>query len=98
MRYARCLSSHCHSLTIPKIRLFGDPVTTGREAPELQIEVTARLGDTGPKIEHSPSHDVVPNVVDGWTFGNALGVGVLSVQEWWTVTDIIVHDLPPDVS
>lgn len=28
--------------------------------------------------------------VDGWAFGDALGVGIRSISQWWTVKNVSV--------
>jgi len=34
------------------------------------------------------SHDVSCDFVDGWAFGDAIGVGIRSISGWWTVKGI----------
>lgn len=43
-------------------------------------------------ITHVPDHDIVPNFVDGWAFGNALGVGLRSSGGWSTITGVRIRD------
>lgn len=49
------------------------------------------------KVEEAPAESTVQLVsdytvacdfVDGWAFGDALGVGVRSISGWWTVTGV----------
>ncbi|KAI0781232.1 hypothetical protein BD413DRAFT_600635 [Trametes elegans] len=69
-----------------EIRLFGDPGHGG--VPKLSISVTVDVEQPVVSVVHSPSHDVSANFVEGWAFGNAFGVGLRSVDGWWTVDDI----------
>jgi len=69
-----------------EIRLFGDPVAVrNSQVPKLQITVEAQIEERQPTLVLEESHHVVPDFVDGWAFGDALGVGLRSVDEWWTV-------------
>jgi hypothetical protein len=69
-----------------QIRLFGDPRAHGAEVPVQSLRVSVDLEIPAAKVVHIPSHDVVFDIVDGWPFGNAVGVGLRSVSGWWTVT------------
>ncbi len=73
-----------------QIRLFGDPTARGSELPELQIGFSARLESSASDIRHQTSHDVIPDFVGGWAFGDAIGVGLYSVDGWWTVVSLVV--------
>lgn len=58
--------------------------------PTLSVSVTVSteiLRSTATAVD---SHHVVPNFVEGWSFGDALGVGLRSSGEWWTVEDVKV--------
>jgi hypothetical protein len=44
----------------------------------------------------TPSLDVVPDFVDGWAFGNAVGVCIRSTSsKWWVVSEIIMSKSNP---
>ncbi|TBU28927.1 hypothetical protein BD311DRAFT_757466 [Dichomitus squalens] len=70
-----------------EIRLFGDPrFDLGSEVPKTSIILTVDIQDMVPAVVRVDSHDVVSDFVDGWAFGNAVGVGLRSLDGWWTVT------------
>ncbi|KAI0057117.1 hypothetical protein BV25DRAFT_1974045 [Artomyces pyxidatus] len=71
-----------------EIRLFGDARSSGSETPVLDISISARLEIPGPGLVRDHKHDVVGDLVDGLSFGNALGIGLRSASEWWTVSSI----------
>lgn len=64
------------------------------------LSITVRVDAEIAKFEMSieESHHVVPNLVEGWAFGNALGIGLRSSSEWWTVKDIKVTGSAWEVS
>lgn len=87
-------------------RLFGDPSTYKSPYPILDIIVSvelefpsALLQSLGPPsyclstlpLQHSPEHSITPHIVAGKPFGEAIGIGVRSIDfgesGWWTVTD-----------
>ena len=70
-----------------QIRLFGDPKTGGSEAPTLVASVNARFESPSMPIRRETPYDVAPDFVEGFAFGDALGVGLrcLSTSSW-TVT------------
>ncbi|KAH9079250.1 hypothetical protein EDB83DRAFT_2513796 [Lactarius deliciosus] len=70
-----------------EIRLFGDPRDTGSEVPALNISVNVCLDSPTVAMRREASRDVVPDFVDGFAFGDALGIGLrcLSTSSW-TVT------------
>jgi hypothetical protein len=70
-----------------QIRLFGDPRTAGSEVPTLSLSVDIRFESHAINIRREASHDVVPDFVEGYAFGNALGIGLRCLStHWWTVT------------
>ncbi|KAH8102881.1 hypothetical protein BXZ70DRAFT_1006072 [Cristinia sonorae] len=74
-----------------EIRLFGDPVfKRNSEVPELQISLKVSIEEPTPQLVLQESHHVRPDFVDGWAFGDAVGVGLRSVDGWWTVTNATV--------
>ncbi|KAF9651433.1 hypothetical protein BDM02DRAFT_3091108 [Thelephora ganbajun] len=59
----------------PSIRLFGDPrVYNGSDTPTLTVSLTTQVELPRPTIERLLSLDVVPDFIDGWAFGNTIGV------------------------
>ncbi|CAL1703964.1 unnamed protein product [Somion occarium] len=75
-----------------EIRLFGDPKARGSDVPELQISYTVEIEHPREALTVQPTHHVVPDFVDGWAFGDAFGIGLRSVDGWWTVTDAKIHN------
>src|SRR6266404_3262548 len=69
-----------------QIRLFGDPRETGSEVPALSISVNVCL-ESPTVLRREASRDVVPDFVDGFAFGAALGIGLRCMSaSSWTVT------------
>ncbi|TFY66824.1 hypothetical protein EVG20_g4262 [Dentipellis fragilis] len=69
-----------------EIRLFGDPRSGGSECPVLDITLSVQSESPAIGFIREPSHDIVCDFVDGFAFGDALGVGLRSISGWWTVT------------
>ncbi|KAJ2931423.1 hypothetical protein H1R20_g5707, partial [Candolleomyces eurysporus] len=78
-----------------EIRLFGDPhVREGSEVPALNIKLNVGVEETSSLYIREPSQDVVCDLVDGFAFGKAIGVGLRSTTSWITVTKaILAQDL-----
>lgn len=75
--------------TLYQIRLFGDPRDEGSEIPTLKLNIQASLEDTNqPAVVRQETHDVVCDFVDGFAFGEAIGIGIRSVNDWWTVQSV----------
>lgn len=68
-----------------KIRLFGDPHAYNSETPVQDLRISVAAEAPSPGVALVASHDVACDFVDGWAFGDALGVGVRSIAGWWTV-------------
>jgi hypothetical protein len=68
-----------------KIRLFGDPTGYESEIPVQSLRISIALETPLYKVAEVPSHNVVCDFVGGWAMGTAVGVGVRSVNGWWTV-------------
>ncbi|KAI0637266.1 hypothetical protein C8Q77DRAFT_1051392 [Trametes polyzona] len=68
-----------------EIRLFGDPRHGSTEVPKLSITLTVEVEKETRSVARDASQDVYPDFVEGWAFGEALGVGLKSVDAWWTV-------------
>lgn len=60
----------------------------------MDIELLTR--DPSTHVRHEPTQDVICDFVDGWAFGNALGIGLRSVDGWWTVKEVTFQDRNPD--
>ncbi|KAI9466043.1 hypothetical protein BJY52DRAFT_1112744 [Lactarius psammicola] len=72
-----------------EIRLFGDPRDTGSEVPALSISVNVCLDSPTVAMRREASRDVVPDFVDGFAFGDALGIGLRCMSaSSWTVTTL----------
>lgn len=77
-----------------QIRLFGDPLSQRSPYPILDITLTVTPESTVEphtnSVEWVKTHDVVPDFVDGWAFGSAVGVGLRSKEGWWNVKGVEV--------
>ena len=89
----RCLNNvpllphSCPLRRAVQIRLFGDPRDTGSEVPALSISVNVCFDSPTVAMRREASRDVVPDFVDGFTFGEALGIGLRCIStSSWTVT------------
>ncbi|KAK0502905.1 hypothetical protein EDD18DRAFT_1135549 [Armillaria luteobubalina] len=71
-----------------EIRLFGDPHTQDREIPVQRISLSLRFDDAFGSVVREATQDVVCDFVDSFAFGDAIGVGLRSVDGWWTVADV----------
>ncbi|KAJ7445786.1 hypothetical protein B0H11DRAFT_2086878 [Mycena galericulata] len=69
-----------------EIRLFGDPGKRGIP-PVQSINLTIELEVPRNSVKLEPSQHVLCDFVDGYAFGDAIGLGVRSLAGWWTVTD-----------
>ena len=54
--------------------------------PAIQVTYTLDLEIPLPLLTVQDTHHVVPDFIDGWAFGNVLGIGVVSTGAWWTIT------------
>ncbi|KAJ6606577.1 hypothetical protein DFH09DRAFT_1242069 [Mycena vulgaris] len=70
-----------------EIRLFGDPK---KGPPTQSIKLTIDVEAPSHSVSLEPTQDVISDFVDGYAFGNALGVGVRSLAGWWTATDAVL--------
>jgi hypothetical protein len=67
--------------------LFGDPRDTGSEVPALSISVDVCLDSPTSAMRREECRDVVPDFVDGFAFGEALGIGLRCIStSSWAVT------------
>lgn len=58
----------------------------------LSVSVKVDIETLKPTVAAVDDHHVIPNFVEGWSFGSAVGVGLRSSGEWWTVKDVKVAD------
>ncbi|KAJ7168119.1 hypothetical protein C8R43DRAFT_1060269 [Mycena crocata] len=77
----------CKILPSLQIRLFGDPKTS---APTQTLNLTIDVESPSHSVKLEPTQDVSCDFVDGYAFGDAIGLGVRSLAGWWTVTDAIL--------
>ncbi|KAJ3553575.1 hypothetical protein NM688_g3536 [Phlebia brevispora] len=75
-----------------EIRLFGDPTARHAQVPELLVDFVVDLENATEQLKLVPSHHVVPDFVDGWAFGQFIGIGLRSLGGWWTVERAILDD------
>ncbi|TFK42788.1 hypothetical protein BDQ12DRAFT_293178 [Crucibulum laeve] len=71
-----------------EIRLFGDPRARNSEIPVQEITVTAEVDSIYEDIIHEPAQDIVCDFIDGYAFGDSIGVGIRVTSGWWTVTKV----------
>ncbi|EGN96142.1 hypothetical protein SERLA73DRAFT_124984 [Serpula lacrymans var. lacrymans S7.3] len=69
-----------------EIRLFGDPTAYNSKIPILSINFHVEIEPAISSIVREPMQDVVCDFVDGMAFGDAIGVGLRSIDGWWAVT------------
>ncbi|KAF7359398.1 Transmembrane protein [Mycena sanguinolenta] len=70
-----------------EIRLFGAPRIG---IPTQAIKLTIDIETPKDWVQLEPTQDVVCDFVDGYAFGDAIGVGVRSLGGWWTVIDAVL--------
>ncbi|TFK25060.1 hypothetical protein FA15DRAFT_687246 [Coprinopsis marcescibilis] len=75
-----------------EIRLFGDPDTQGSAYPEQIINLGITLDIQNQSHAYEPTLNVVPNFIDGYSFGNALGIGLRGLADWINVDGAAVAD------
>ncbi|KAJ3806599.1 hypothetical protein F5876DRAFT_90994 [Lentinula aff. lateritia] len=78
-----------------EIRLFGDPrVQRNSDVPAQIIKLEVEFDIDIEQVVWEPTQDVMPDVVSGWTFGDAIGIGLRARDGWWSVHDAqITHSL-----
>ncbi|KAF8184969.1 hypothetical protein K438DRAFT_1597701 [Mycena galopus ATCC 62051] len=70
-----------------EIRLFGAPRFG---APTQTINLTIQVESPNESVQLEPTQHVLCDFVDGYAFGDALGLGVSSLGGWWTATDAVL--------
>ncbi|PPQ74189.1 hypothetical protein CVT26_004486 [Gymnopilus dilepis] len=74
-----------------EIRLFGDPLVRQSEVPVQSITLTLHIQDTRQSLARQGSQDVIPDFLDGYAVGDALGLGIQSTTGWWTAQNVRVR-------
>ena len=59
---------------------------------DINFSVTVDDSSLGQPLDHDSSQDVVPDFIDGWAFGHAIGLAFRSSREWWTLQSVQVGD------
>ncbi|KAF5391841.1 hypothetical protein D9757_001678 [Collybiopsis confluens] len=71
-----------------EIRLFGDPrLQRASEIPAQSINIKLDF-DHIAQVAWESTQDVVPDFVDGWAFGEAIGIGLRTSNEWWSIHSV----------
>jgi hypothetical protein len=83
---------------VNQIRVFGDPRTHGSDVPVMNINLVVELEPSRLIIKHDSSQDIICDFVDGFAFGDAIGVGLRSVSGWWTVSHVKLVDATIEVT
>ena len=84
--FGLCLHIRCHWLC--QIRLFGDPRARDSEIPVQTLSFSVQVQSDDAFFAYQPSQTVICDFIDGFAFGEAMGIGVQSIVGWWTVTDV----------
>ncbi|KAJ6547143.1 hypothetical protein B0H19DRAFT_255176 [Mycena capillaripes] len=72
-----------------EIRLFGDP-KKATPTQSIKLSITVDTPNLLTMVSLEPTQNVLCDFVDGYAFGDAIGLGVRSAGGWWTVTDAAV--------
>lgn len=77
-----------------EIRLSGDPTVHGTESPvqELQLSFDIDECSVADLLVHESSQDMICDFIQGYSFGNFIGIGIRSVTGRWTVADAVIED------
>lgn len=65
--------------------------------PTLEVGLKIAIESPQPAVVIQESHHVVPDFVDGWAFGEAVGIGLRSSADWWTVQSVKIVDTDSEV-
>jgi hypothetical protein len=93
-RNVRVLHDDLHLI---QIRLFGDPRTQGSEIPVLSLDLAISVEHPHNVVVREPTHDVICDFVDGFSFGDAIGIGVRTTSGWWTLSRVELADSTDEV-
>ena len=65
----------------------------GNDVPALTINLTVQIELPRPTIEQLPSLDVVPDFVDGWAFGDTIGIFLRNYsRDRWVISSVTLAD------
>lgn len=65
--------------------MFGDPRALGIEDPTLELKISVQTEDRKFEVVRDSSIDVFCDFVAGYAFGDCIGLGLRSIDGWWTV-------------
>ncbi|KAF9557681.1 hypothetical protein CPC08DRAFT_774315 [Agrocybe pediades] len=71
-----------------EIRLFGDPRSYQSEVPIQSLTIDIHVKEDDLPFVHVKPLDVPVEFMSGYAFGDALGIGLQSAAEWWTVAGV----------
>jgi hypothetical protein len=78
--------------------LFGDPrAYSAADTPVLSLNVTIEVENPVEEVVWDSAQDVTCDFVDGFAFGDAFGIGLRSVDGWWTVKNVTFASDKSDV-
>ncbi|KAF8197391.1 hypothetical protein BJ912DRAFT_1078312, partial [Pholiota molesta] len=73
-----------------EIRLFGDPLVRHSEIPVQKLNIRVQIQEAHTSVIHQESQDMVCDFLDGYAFGSIFGIGIQSLNGWWTVESVIL--------
>ncbi|KAJ7074338.1 hypothetical protein C8F01DRAFT_1043491 [Mycena amicta] len=78
-----------------EIRLFGG---SQGKPPTQTIQLTIDIESPALEVVLEPSQNVVCDFVDGYTFGDAFGIGLRSLGGWWTISSARAENFAIELS
>lgn len=75
-----------------QIRLFGDPqVYSDSDTPVLSLSLSVELEKSSFPLKSVSYPNVFPDFVNGWAFGDAMGIFMRSTSsKWWSIVDVVL--------
>lgn len=70
-----------------QIRLFGKPKDEAKLVPTLQVSLSVKTAPSKAVSLVFP-HDIVPDFINGYAFGNAVGIGLRAFDGRWKVNEL----------
>lgn len=70
-----------------QIRLFGEPKDEAKLVPTLQVSLSVKTAPSK-AISLVFPHDIVPDFINGYAFGNAVGIGLRAFDGRWKVNEL----------
>jgi hypothetical protein len=58
------------------------------EIPVQTLSFTVQIQLDHAFFTYHPSQTVICDFIDGFAFGEAIGIGIQSIVGWWTVTEV----------